>query len=268
MKLIYQLGGLIFCMWSFSSCISSKPIQYFQTSFDSTKYAQVKVPEPLIQQRDLLQITVYSDNPAASAMYNQGYVAPSQESPKTTTASTDAGAGKGSGYLVDAEGSISMQGAGKVQVEGLTKKQLADLLTKIFNEKGLLSNPSFDIRFNNFKVTLIGEVTRPGVYTIPAERVTILEALGLAGDLSNWAIKENVTVVREINGKREFGKLNLTDAAVFESPYYYLQQNDVVVVAQNRRKLQGTDQVTIRNVSILTSVVTAAAVLITLFRNN
>ncbi|MGN6415934.1 MAG: polysaccharide biosynthesis/export family protein [Pseudobacter sp.] len=270
MKLIVQLTGLMICIWLFPSCLAKKPIQYLETSFDTTRYAQVKIPEPLIQQGDLLVITVFSDNPTASALYNQGNsLALPQDGVKNGAASAlpDGGAAKGDGYLVDQEGYIRMPGVGKQKAEGLTKKQLSVLLTNEFNKKGLLVNPAFDIRFNNFKVTLIGEVTRPGVYSIPAERVTILEALGLAGDLSNWAIKDNVTIIREINGKREFGRLNLTDAAIFESPYYFLQQNDVVIVAQNKRKLQGTDQVTIRNVSIFTSIITAAAVVITLFRN-
>ncbi len=272
MKLFYLLGGFLLAVIIFSSCAQPKPIQYLQVPLDTTKLSLLQIPDPAIQKGDLLSIIVFSDNPSASAIYNQATALPS--SPSSTGGESSAipkipgptGGSGGSGYLVNNDGDIYMVGVGRIHAEGMTKKQLYEYLENFFNKTGVLQHPAFDIRFLNYKVTLIGEVTRPGLYSIPTERVTILEALGLAGDLTPWAKRENVTIIREINGKREFGKLDLTSSTIFNSPYYYLQQNDVVMIDQNKRKAQAADQVTTRNISIITAIISTTAVVISLLR--
>ena len=148
----------------------------------------------------------------------------------------------------------------------MTKKQLATYIENYFTQNNLLQQPACEVRFLNYKVTMIGEVARPGLYSVPTDRITILEALGLAGDITPWARKENVTIIREVNGIREFGKLDLTSTEIFNSPYYYLKQNDVVMIEANKRKAAATDQVTIRNISIITAIVSTTAVVVSLLR--
>jgi polysaccharide export outer membrane protein len=118
----------------------------------------------------------------------------------------------------------------------------------------------------NYKITLIGEVQREGPYIIPNEKVNIFEAIGLAGGLTIYARRENVMVIREANGKREFARLDLTDPQVFKSPYYFLQQNDLVVIEQTRTKIANSDQTTARNISLATSIISTLVFLYTVFR--
>jgi polysaccharide biosynthesis/export protein len=241
-----------------TSCVNQKELQYFQGDFDSTALSKYNIPEPIIQPNDLLSILIYSDNPEATTLYNQ----PSLNQTGNANANVQVPI---TGYLVDSDGNIFIQGVGKVKVAGLTKIQLIQELGKKF--EGILQNPHFNVRFLNFRVTVLGDVVRPGVYTIPTERVNVLEAIGLAGDLTIFGKRENILLVREINGKREFARLDLTDPDIFKSPYFYLRQNDMIYVDFHKRKATMSDQVTVRNIGIATSVLSSIAILIALFKN-
>ena len=157
-----------------------------------------------------------------------------------------------------------MQGVGDLHVEGLTKGQLITLLNTRLTE--FLKNPYYTIRFVNYKITVIGEVIKEGPYSVSNEKVNIFEAIGLAGGLTIYAKRENVMVIRETNGKREFARLDLTDPRIFNSPYYYLQQNDLVVIEQTRNKVANSDQTTVRNISLATSIISTLVFLYTVFR--
>jgi len=256
------LFALSFIVVSLFSCRASRPVQYVDGPYDSTALKKLQVPDPIIQKGDLLSIIVYSDNPASTVLYNQ----PMGASGSSSGSSTSGGGGQTlSGYLVDNEGNIQFQGLGSLHVDGLTKKQLVDLLNGKLKDI-FLSNPYYTIRFLNFKVTLIGEVSKPGQYSIPSERVSILEAVGLAGDITAFGRKENVKVIRELNGKREVGTVNLSDPNVFNSPYYYLQQNDVIAVAANKYKNRQSEDAFLKYVSIGTSLVSVTAILITILK--
>jgi polysaccharide export outer membrane protein len=113
---------------------------------------------------------------------------------------------------------------------------------------------------------MLGEVARPGMYTIPGERLNILEAIGVAGDLTFYGRRDNVLVIRENNGKREFARLDLTKPEIMGSPYFYLQQNDLVIVEQNRKKVAANDQAAARNISIAATLVSTLAILYTIFK--
>jgi polysaccharide export outer membrane protein len=123
-----------------------------------------------------------------------------------------------------------------------------------------------EVRFLNYKITIIGEVSKPGQYSVPVDKVTAFEIIGMAGDITAFGRRDNVLVVRETNGVRQFGRLNLKDPNVFLSPYYYLQQNDMVIVDVTRNKAATTDQATFRYVSIAVSILSLAAVFISIFR--
>jgi polysaccharide biosynthesis/export protein len=266
MKLLTPLAIIVLAALTVASC--SKPvksIQYMEYSLDTTGLGYLPVQDPRIQKGDLLSITVYSDNAVASAAYNQLVVtADPNSSPNNVPV-----AGSRSGYLVNTEGDILMYGLGKVHVEGMTKKQLSDYLVNYFVTNKLLNNPFCDIRFLNYKITVLGEVARPNVYNIPGEKVTLLEALGLAGDLTNFAKRENVTVIREVDGKRTFGRLDLNSDSIFQSPYYYLQQNDVVMVDKTERRRREPDaQRTRETIAITTSVISTAAIILSVILNN
>ncbi|MBS1604101.1 MAG: polysaccharide biosynthesis/export family protein [Bacteroidetes bacterium] len=251
-----------------TSCTNTRRLQYMQGSFDTAALSQYVIPEPVIQQNDLLSITVYSDNPAATAIYNQP-VGMSGMTPSATTPTASAGASSGStasspGYLVDMEGNIQFQGIGTLHVEGLTKEGLKEKLDSTL--KNYLTNPRYAIRFLNFKITVIGDVAHPSVYSIPAERVNLLEALGLAGDLTVTARRDNLLVIREQNGKREFGRVDLTRPDIFKSPFFQLRQNDVIYVDLTKNKAAAADQSTLRTITIATSIVSTIAILITVLK--
>jgi polysaccharide export outer membrane protein len=264
MKITGPLTCFIIIIILSSSCGDTRNLTYLKGSFDTARLSRVVVPEPIIQKGDMLSIIVFSDNPRATALYNQPVA-----NALNATSSTEFSAGSGmpqsstSGYLVDNNGNIQFQGLGILHVDGLTKAQLSDLLDSKLKDT-LLTNPYYTIRFLNYKVTLIGDVNKPGVYSIPTDRVTILEAIGLAGDLTMFGKKYDVMVIRERNGKREFGAIDLTKPESIESPYYYLQQNDMVIVNADKRKVSASDQNLARNISLATSIVSAIGIIITI----
>jgi polysaccharide export outer membrane protein len=135
------------------------------------------------------------------------------------------------GYLIDAEGNVQLPGLGTVQLAGLNRMEATAMLQDKIS--AFVDNPVVNIQILNFKVTILGEVMQPGTYRIPNERMTILEAIGLAGDLKMTGVRTNVLVIRDNDGSKHEYRVDLTDTAVFNSPAYYLQQNDVVYVEPN-----------------------------------
>lgn len=245
-----------------NSCGDIKQLQYVQGNFDSARLSKVNFAEPVIQKGDILGIVIYSESEVASALYNQS----GSEKSNNNAGPIQAGA-KTEGYLVEQDGSILLNKLGRFQVEGFTKKQLGDLIAKQYVEKDLLKNPTVEIRFLNFKITLVGDVVRPGVYSIPNEKVNIFEAIGLAGDLTNFARRDNVLIVRETNGQRQFGRIDLSKPEAFTSPFYYLQQNDIVVVDVARQKAATTNESTLRNITVAASILSTIAIFLNVFKN-
>jgi polysaccharide export outer membrane protein len=253
MKWTFSL--LVICFLILFSCRTSKPIPYLQGALDSSAYKSVNIPEPVIQKGDLLNITIFSDNPTATAIYNQaaGGGAAAQ--------SGSSSSGGTSGYLVDIDGNIRLHAIGILHVEGLTKKQLSDLVTQKLTTLQSLTNPYVVIRFENFKITVIGEVKAQGIFNIPGEKASVLEALGLAGGMTDFGRKDNVLLIRENQGKREYTYLDLSKANVFASPYFFLQQNDVIVVDVDPKKQTLTDQENMRTFTIALTLISTIALL-------
>jgi len=275
MRYIYLAFGLSAFILTFCSCGDLRHMTYMQGKFDTASLAQVKPSDPVIQKGDILSIIVYSDNPAATAIYNQP-ISNSGGGATSATGSEASGAGGGAatptggatpatpGYLVDELGNIQFQGLGQLHVEGMTRSQLRELLDSKL--KNFLTNPYYTIRFLNYKVTMLGEVSRPGVYSIPGERLNLLEALGLAGDMTFYGRRDNILVIREFNGKREFGRLDITKPEIMSSPYFFLQQGDVVIVEATKKKVAANDQVTTRNISLAFSAISVMAIVYSIFR--
>jgi polysaccharide export outer membrane protein len=245
---------------SLSSCTTYKQLQYLQGEIDSTKYSQFKVPEQRAQKGDQLSINVFSDNAAASAPFNTGSISSGVGglSGQIVTASN-----LGT-YEVDKDGNIFFPVLGLLHLEGLTKEGISKLLDSKL--KGTyLTNPYYVIRFQNLKFTVFGEVGSPGVYPLTRNNLNIFEALTSAGDLSIYAKRDNILVIRENNGKREFGRIDITKPDVFNSPYYYLQQNDMILVDMRKQKVLA-DQSALRNVSFFVGLISTLTFFINIIK--
>ena len=224
----YVFPLLICCF--FMSCVSTKQSVYFHDLPD-TVLAPIKGNfEPVIQKNDILQITVSSMNVEDAVIYNSPSMA-------TVGGSTTTNGPLATGFLVDDEGFINYPVLGKVKASGLSKEQLTKYLRDQLQERKLLVDPVVSIRFLNYRITVIGEVARPQVVNVSNEKITILEALGLAGDITIFGRKDNVTLIREEDGVRTLKRLNFNDKAILSSPYYYLRSNDVVYVEPTKAKV-------------------------------
>jgi len=238
-----------------------------QGPFDTAKYSIVPPMEPVIRKGDIISIVVYSDNPEATKIYNQSVITTSNTGIIASSGVTQAVGGSAPtspGYQVDIEGNIVFQGLGKIYIEGLTKEALKDTLDNRLLP--FLQHPYYSIRFLNYKFTVMGEVVRPGIITIPGEKINILEAIALAGDLSTYANRDSVFIIRETNNKREFAWLNLTKPSIMGSPYFYLQQNDIVIVEPTKKKSIASDVIVTRNVALAATLGSMVAIIYGIFR--
>ena len=260
-KLILLHGSLLVLVACLSgSCVNLRGITLMQGQFDTARLSQINPGAPVVQKGDILSIVVFSDNPAATASFNQTLGATVSSSAGSAASAAPTG---GAGYQVDDSGYIQFPTIGLVRVEGLTINGVRDTLNVML--KDYLKNPYYTIRFTNSRLTLLGEVNHPGVFSIPGEKITLFEALGLAGDLTYYGRRDNVLFIRQNNGKREFARLDLTKPEIMASPYFYLQQNDVVIVESSKKRAVANDQVTIRNVTIAATVISTLAIIYSIF---
>ncbi len=210
------------------SCTTSKEMVYMNDlKIDSANYAELQRAkyefEALIQKNDQLWITVGGANSEDLVALNSGLGIISGGGTVVNQLGSQI-----VGYLVEADGTIKLPYIGKIRAEGLTRMQLEEKLKKEFEQ--YTKEPTVNVRFINYKVTVMGEVARPGTITIPNERITILEAIGMVGDLTVMGKRSDILIIREVNGEREIGRVNLLSKDLLKSPYYYLKTNDVVYV--------------------------------------
>lgn len=222
----YILTGIII----FQSCTNTKKITYFRNVQDTAFFSKNNEIETPIQPNDILSITVSSLNAEASVAFNTLNNSISR-STTVTGSNTEPG-----GYLVNTDGKIDLPILGTINAAGLTKNQLKNNITNLIISKKLLIDPIVDIRFLNFEVTVIGEVARPTVITVPSEKISLIKAIGLAGDLTIYGKRDNVLLIRQENGKKITRRIDLNSSNFFNSPYYYLQPNDVIYVEPNKTK--------------------------------
>lgn len=250
-----------------ASCGSVKDIAYFQNKVAGHPEKVDKHAGIVIQPKDMLSIVVSSRNPELVAMFNLPVISYQAGS---EIASASVGNQRLLGYVVDNEGYIDFPQLGKIKVEGLTRWQLAELIKKRLISEGLLTDAVVTVEFLNFKVSVIGEVAAPGTFTIEGDKVTVLQAISLARDLTIFGRRDNVSVIREKDGERVIYEIDLTNVDMFKSPAYYLQQNDIVYVQPNdvKARQSTTDDKTLRIASIglssgslLVSIVTLLAAL-------
>lgn len=248
-RLSKNLSVLALLSLGLMSCNSYKRVLYFQELDRSAMHKEViNNYEPLsIQTEDILEINVSSLSPEASAVFS------------FSSSGGTGGSSSGTQYLVDHSGAINFPMLGSIKVAGSTTAQLREQLrSKLLS---YLKEPIVNIRILNFKVSVIGDVVRPGMYNVANEKITIPEVLSMAGDLNLTARRENILLVREQDGNRQFIPIDLTKN-VFQSPYYYLKNNDLLYVQPDRSKVGATS----RTFNIVASVISVTAIVIQILR--
>lgn len=231
--MIKKLGLLFLLAIMLSSCVSTKKIHYFQGGgSNGSETTGGKNYETTIKSDDLLMIVVSATNMESVEKFNLSNVsvvgAMAESLDQATTQL------RIQTYLVDKNGEINFPVLGNIKVAGFTKTQvLEDFKTRIGT---YVKDPIINLRIVNYKVSVMGEVVRPGEVTLVSERITVLEALSKVGDMTIYGDRKSVMLIREIDGVKNYYDLDLTDAAIIQSPYYYLQQNDVLYVKQNKVK--------------------------------
>jgi len=269
-RLVALAVSIFILSTSMPSCVNTRHLIYMQGQFDTARLSQVNLQANVIHKGDILSIIVYSDNPEATKIYNQQLITGATGNVVTggggtTETSGLSGNTPGSGgYQVDDQGNIEFQGLGLLHVDSLTKTQLQDTL--IDRLKNYLTNPYVTIRFTNYRFTMLGEITRPGIFNIPGDHINLLQALGMAGDMTFYGRRDNILVVREVNGVRSFARLDITKPDIMASPFFYIQSNDVVIVEPTKKKVAANDQVTLRNISIAATVISTIAILYSIFK--
>lgn len=221
---------LLVCMAVFfTACTSTKKIIYLQDVVPLKQQEIEQKYEVIIHGDDLLAIMVNSRDPELVMPFNMPMVT-------YQLGSNSGGQQRVLGYLVDTNGDIDFPILGKIHVEGLTRMQLTELIKNKLIDGDLIKDPIVTVQFLNFKISVMGEVGSPGSFTISGDRITLLEALSMAGDLTIYGRRDRVGVIRENNGKRTILFHDLRSADIFNSPCYYLQQNDIVYVEPNKAK--------------------------------
>ena len=210
------------------SCASRKKLVYFQNSTDPISTVSNNSYSPKFKPDDFLYIVVYGADDNSTKPFN---LPPSLNS---SNRGYSIGAPANQGFLINEKGEIDFPILGTIKIGGLERSQAIELLKEKI--KPYINNPIINIQIQNFKVTVLGEVKNPGTFTIPNERITLLEAIGLAGDLNITGVRNNILVIREENGQKKEYKIDLTTKEIFNSPVYYLNQNDVVYIQPNQAR--------------------------------
>lgn len=215
----------------FFSCASRKTVVYYQNIDQLSKESTVSF-ETKLQPDDLLMIVVMASTPEAAAPFNMPSVV------IQSNTEIEMQQLRINSYLIDSKGFIQFPVIGAIQLGGLTREEAVAKINKELTK--YITNPSVNLRILNFKVTVQGEVTQPGVHNVTSERITLTEALSLSGDLTVYGKRDNILIIREKDGKKEIARVDITKADFLNSPYYYLTQNDVVYVEPNKTKVNSS----------------------------
>ena len=256
------LINLVFIL--LNSCTSKKKLDYLQNIESVALEASMKNAKSTIQPNDQLVIMVTAKDMDVVKPFNQNfssgqilqYSLPSNNAPAQSQTSAS-----GPTYMVDSQGNIEFPVIGKINTENKTTEELRDILKKEISK--YVVNPQVSVRNTNYKITVLGEVNRPGTYNIPDAQTTLLEVLGLAGDLSIYGNREDILVLRNIDGTMTKERIDLTKADFINSPFFYLKQNDVIIVSPNetKQKTSRLDPNTGIYISVASIVVTILALI-------
>lgn len=245
-----------------TSCLSHKELINFRTGDEKTP-TLINLPKQEIlnradiklQANDVLAIIIASPDAILATPYN---IVSSQMSTQVISPTSPAT------YLINNEGFVDLPSLGSIKAAGLSVKEVKEEIIKRVSKD--LVNPSVNVRLINFKVSVLGEVTRPGDIQVENERISILEALAKVGDFTPYSDRRHVMVIREKNGVREIGELNLKDTQFFSSPYYFLQQNDVIYIEPAKGKIAQVQQPINVYLQPVQVGISAIAILIALFK--
>ena len=234
MKKVLSLFYICLGVLLLSACAGEK-VAYFKNIDEVSLAASKGLYDAHIMPKDLILVTVNTTDPQVSAPFNNGTGGSKGGQAVGTTTTTD-------GYLVDNQGNINFPVVGKLHVAGLTKNQCEDMIkNKIAPYLAANENPVVTVRMASYRVTITGEVKSPGVIPVSTEKISIIEALAQAGDLTIYGKRDNIILIREkADGEKEYHRLNLNDANIINSPYYYLQQNDIIYVQPNTVQSQNS----------------------------
>lgn len=249
----------------FVSCQSYKKVPYLQNvEVVENTVQQGNLYDAKIMPKDLLNIVVSCTNPELAMPFNLM----SASSGSAASGNAQGGSQSTQAYLVDNEGKINFPVLGELKVSGLTKNEAEQLIVEKLKPY-IKETPIVTVRMVNYKISVLGEVASPGTFTISNEKVNLLEALAMAGDMTVWGLRDNVKLIREnVDGKQEIVTVDLTKAETILSPYYWLQQNDIVYVTPNKTKARNSDIGTSTGMwfSAVSVLVSLASLLVTIFR--
>ncbi len=254
----------------FASCVSPEKLRkenvYFNEGLDTLKLSQYQLVEPIIQKGDLLQISISSRSSSSNQLFSQNYSAvASADGAGGGTGASGGGGGTGNNYLVDiVSGDIKLPLLGVIHADSMTKTALEKEIIQRASAY-LKEDPIVNIRYQNFRVTFLGEVATPGSKLFESERVSFLQALGDVGGVAKGADLKNILIIREQNGKRTMQTVDLTRGDFLNSPNYYLHQNDVVYVRPTTRLLKSTDQSTQKTYQFVSMGIIVLNFIITFF---
>ena len=215
------------------SCKPRKELVYYQNIDGLASSEKLNSYEIKIQPDDLLMIIVSADDRESALPFNLSTISV----PSSMNAMSAQGQETMQSYLVDASGSIDFPVLGKLKVGGLSRSEVMQLLESKISK--YIKNPIINLRLMNFKVSVQGEVTMPGTYSVSSDRVTLIEAISMAKDLTIYGKRNNILIIREINGVKSYNRVDITKADFINSPFYYLAQNDVVYVEPNKTRING-----------------------------
>ena len=262
-KYIFQLTSAIILLTSLSSCMSTKKVTYFENKDEINTALSKTLYDAKIMPKDILQIQVFTMTPEAAAPFNLMKLTGTS----TSTTNTN-GQGTIYDYLVDNDGNIEYPVLGTLHLGGMSKTEAEQFIkSKIQPYLAESENVVVHVAMMNYKYAVLGGVKTPGLYTTRNEKVSILEAIAQAGDLTTFAYRDRIFLIREnAEGQKDFHQLDINDANIINSPYYYLQQNDVVYVAPNRIRIDNSkyNQNNAYKLSVISTVVSAVSVVASL----
>lgn len=270
MNNLYKKSGLfyffaLFSVLLISSCGTPQNVIYF-SDLDSSNVSSIpvaKFKEPLIQTDDILSINIQTLEIEAPPGLNQTSITGTGTTSSPSSSEDRSSAKEGaaaSGFLVDEDGNVEIPMIGTIKLAGLTTNQARELVrtkaAKYYKE------PTVQVRFANYKVTILGEVTRPSTYTVPYKKVTVLDAISMAGDLTIYGKRENVLLMRENGDHKDVVRLDLNSSTLMASQYYYLKQNDIIYVQPSKAKSSANNAARVQLITIAISIATLLTTLL------
>jgi polysaccharide biosynthesis/export protein len=253
-----KIISYLFLMTLTFSCVSKKEVVYYQDAKNDAENVKLISYEIKIHPDDLLMINVGAEDPEIAAPFNiSSFIT-------TSTIASSVVNDPSRYYLVDFNGFINFPTLGKIKVGGLSNSEATDLLQKKIGQ--YIKNPFVNLRLMNFKFSIQGEVAAPGVYNVTSERLTLIEAISMAHDLTLYGKRNNILIIREINGVKSFNRIDITKADFINSPFYYITQNDVIYIEPaktkiNDRAIGSSTGVILASISTLISIITLFKIL-------